>query len=563
MNSTGLVFDIRKVEQELEEEQSKKEPDKTELDALKAVRDHLLYVRNNGLYRGITETLLTENLIYKITLDRDLYNRFTNFADYDREGGKNKLVGIDDAPDLPAGAISRAGASDDVLLTDQSIEYLSLPGGMGGSTGEQGDFRRAAGLTEYRIGARGIIRDNIHFTTVGNLITVALDHIIGTKSFSLGSEGKVKDLKKIHMKALDKSPVAGAPEAAAAVTAGSTITTVDDYSTKNVTEGRYDEEPAGVSVSPEQKTKLERFRIILGSMAYEDARDGKMKAINIAHLPVSMQMFRQFMIDRVISNQRKFYSLQDFVRDLLTDIVFDSLQRICFGGITQNTQLRTGISLFNGQGTGTGGTKEPISDLTDEKLYGYMRKKASDKAFYKSLSPAAAKSNNPIFTNMSSPEALDFNYLMFSAFSVATLNKNLHGDEKEDNDNGIAHFRYGSTTGMMKSVNFTKTPLEFAAEERYLREGTDNLLNQLAGRYEMQMSLAGNNMFIPGQYVYFDPVALGIGKSMANDGTNRSLANLMGLGGYHIITEVGCSIAPGKFETTIKALWETGGTPKP
>jgi len=146
---------------------------------------------------------------------------------------------------------------------------------------------------------------------------------------------------------------------------------------------------------------------------------------------------------------------------------------------------------------------------------------------------------------------------------VAALNKNLHGNEVDDNDNGIAHFRYGSTTGMMKSISFSKTPLEFAAEERYVREGSDNLLNQLAGRYEMQMSLVGNNMFIPGQYVYFDPVALGIGKSMTNDGSSRSLANLMGLGGYHIITEVGCSIAPGKFETTIKALWETGGTPKP
>jgi hypothetical protein len=143
------------------------------------------------------------------------------------------------------------------------------------------------------------------------------------------------------------------------------------------------------------------------------------------------------------------------------------------------------------------------------------------------------------------------------------LNSRLHGDKAKDGDNGIAHFRYGSTKGLMKSVSFTKTPLEFAAEERYVREGTDNLLNQLAGRYEMQMSLVGNNMFIPGQYVYFDPVALGIGKTYANSETNRSLANLMGLGGYHIITEVGNSISPGKFETSIKALWETGGTTAP
>ena len=555
-DSTGLAFDIREVEQELEAEQSKKEPDKTELDALRAVRDHLLYIRNNGLYRSITDTLMTENLIYKLALDPELYNRFTNFADFDREGGKNKLIGIDDAPALRFGAISLAGKEASSESLEENINNIEKDDTKTKPHNGKYVTRPATGPDN-----RDALRYTIYFTTVGNLIAVALEHIIGTKAFSLGSEGKIKDLKKIHMAALDKSPTAAETAAATEITAGSTVDTrLDDLNTKNVTEGAF-EFGASVQIAPEQEAKLERFRIILGSLAYEDVRNGgKMKAINIAHLPVSMQMFRQFMIDRVISNQRKFYSFQDFVRDLLTDIVFDSLQRICFGGITQNTQLRTGISLFNGQGAGDGGADEPITSAP-KKIYKQMR--SNNEGDYKSLVTAAAKATSPIFTNIPSPSALDFNYLMFSAFSVAILNKNLHGDEKEDNDNGIAHFRYGSTTGMMKSINFSKTPLEFAAEERYVREGTDNLLNQLAGRYEMQMSLVGNNMFIPGQYVYFDPVALGIGKSMANDGTNRSLANLMGLGGYHIITEVGCSIAPGKFETTIKALWETGGTPKP
>ena len=150
---------------------------------------------------------------------------------------------------------------------------------------------------------------------------------------------------------------------------------------------------------------------------------------------------------------------------------------------------------------------------------------------------------------------------MISANSSLALNSKLHGDKEEDADKGIAHFRYGSTAGMMKSISFSKSPIEYLAEERYVREGSDNLLNQLAGRYDMQMSMVGNNMFIPGQYVYFDPVALGIGKSYARTDSGRSLSNLMGLGGYHIITEVGCSITPGKYETTIKGLWETGGRP--
>ena len=582
-NSTGLVFDIREVQRQIDAEESKSSPDKLELDALRATEKHLLYVRNNGLYRSITATLLNESCLYDLSVPIETFEKFSQFNKYNREGGKNKLVGIDDAPALEPNAISEAGSLEnlDENITaieegkETKVEYVER-----GSGRVPGSDEAGPGVMQVQTSYNKLVKETLHFTTVGNLIAVAIAHITGENAFSLGTQGDIEDIKNIHkaaQKDYDESIATTekikeeAIEAAKDVTAGSGITTTETVETQG-TVNTYDkvvpiEATAGAdlkaSINEAQRNLLERFRVILGSISYEDARSGKMKAINIAHLPVSMQMFRQFMLDRVINNQRSFYSFQDFVRDILTDIVFDSLQRICFGGSTQDAQIRTGISLFNGQGAGDKGTSEPIASLTDDKLYGFRRPNPTDKALYKSLSPAAAKSDNPIFTNIVSDSALDFSYLMFTAFSVAALNKNLHGNEVDDNDNGIAHFRYGSTTGMMKSINFSKTPLEFAAEERYVREGSDNLLNQLAGRYEMQMSLVGNNMFIPGQYVYFDPVALGIGKSMTNDGSSRSLANLMGLGGYHIITEVGCSIAPGKFETTIKALWETGGSMPP
>tara|TARA_R110000868_G_scaffold112598_3_gene303128 strand:- start:35 stop:3190 length:3156 start_codon:yes stop_codon:yes gene_type:complete len=579
--NTGLVFDIREIERQLEEEESKESPNKLELDAIKATKKHLLYVRNNGLYRSITATLLEKNLTYKLDFDREIFTKFSQFNKYNSEGDKNKLVGIDDVPALKPGSIT-------VIEGIFEGSAASLETDIANLEDDDDNVKNSEGRGSTPVVYRPKLRDELYFTTVGNIIAVALAHITGENAFSLGTQGDIEVIKNIHKAALkdyDESIATSAAkkekaaEAAAPVTAGAGVSLPDsaddpenegksklDLSNKEfqMNNKKYKSESANLtaSVNETQRILLERFRVILGSVSYEEAKTGEMKSINIAHLPVSMQMFRQFMIDKVIGTQRAFYSFQDFVRDILTDIVFDSLQRICFGGVTKNTKIRTGISLFNGQGAKPAGTKEPITSLDKDELYGYRRPK-SEKAHYKSLSPAASNAKNPIFTNIISESALDFNYLMFTAFSVASLNKNLHGNEVDDNDNGIAHFRYGSTTGMMKSVNFSKTPLEYAAEERYVREGSDNLLNQLAGRYEMQMSLVGNNMFIPGQYVYFDPVALGIGKSMTNDGSSRSLANLMGLGGYHIITEVGCSIAPGKFETTIKALWETGGTPKP
>jgi len=43
--------------------------------------------------------------------------------------------------------------------------------------------------------------------------------------------------------------------------------------------------------------------------------------------------------------------------------------------------------------------------------------------------------------------------------------------------------------------------------------------------------------------------------------TNASVANLLGFGGYHLITKVSSKIEPGKFTTNIDAIWDFSGSP--
>ena len=151
-----------------------------------------------------------------------------------------------------------------------------------------------------------------------------------------------------------------------------------------------------------------------------------------------------------------------------------------------------------------------------------------------------------------------FDYMMFSAYSAEDFSK-FTGKLEDDQKLGIPHFHFGSDAGFLKSANFNKAPLEFERERRMTEEGSANMLNQLAGRYEMQLEMIGNNLFIPGMYVYFDPIAMGIGRPNERDGDLRSISNRMGLGGYHVVVEVSNVIEPGKFNTTIKSLWETSG----
>ena len=91
------------------------------------------------------------------------------------------------------------------------------------------------------------------------------------------------------------------------------------------------------------------------------------------------------------------------------------------------------------------------------------------------------------------------------------------------------------------------------------------VFNQLSNVYDVTFNMVGNNTFVPGMHIYFGSEALGAGSPWqltygADDKPNdRSWANIMGLGGYHLVTEIVSSIAPGEFNTVARARWVTSG----
>ena len=69
----------------------------------------------------------------------------------------------------------------------------------------------------------------------------------------------------------------------------------------------------------------------------------------------------------------------------------------------------------------------------------------------------------------------------------------------------------------------------------------------------------GNDFFKPGSYIYVDPKVMG---DVGAPYVPGSIANTMGLGGYHIVTKVEHSISDNSFETKVEAVWETSGSGK-
>ena len=127
--------------------------------------------------------------------------------------------------------------------------------------------------------------------------------------------------------------------------------------------------------------------------------------------------------------------------------------------------------------------------------------------------------------------------------------------KKEDEDEGVFHFAMGSNKSLIKSISFDKKDLEYARERR-LTINKEDPYALLTNVFNVSIDMFGNNYFKPGTYIYVDPKVLGeVGRPFIHG----SVANIMGLGGYHFVTKVEHSINLNSYSTRIEAVWETSG----
>jgi len=164
-----------------------------------------------------------------------------------------------------------------------------------------------------------------------------------------------------------------------------------------------------------------------------------------------------------------------------------------------------------------------------------------------------------------------YHYLMFymeNANSIKNRDPVLTSPEKPkdgqpamllDELNGIYHFRIGENRGLVKRIHFNKANAEYLREARFAqqyREGHHPLI-QLSNRYNVEIDMIGNGIYIPGRYLYIDPLSLDPALGLPSN--PKSDSHILGLGGYHLVNKVTSYIQEGKYETKVTAMWESGG----
>ena len=133
---------------------------------------------------------------------------------------------------------------------------------------------------------------------------------------------------------------------------------------------------------------------------------------------------------------------------------------------------------------------------------------------------------------------------------------------QQDEAMGVMHYQIGRDRGILKKIKFTKSDMQYIREARFFRHGTDGLM-QLSAVYKVSMEMIGNTLYYPGMEIFIDPLGLFGVDEQADPRQKNSIANRLGFGGYHLITNVRSSIGPGKFTTTVDALFSYSGDGDP
>ena len=268
----------------------------------------------------------------------------------------------------------------------------------------------------------------------------------------------------------------------------------------------------------------------LSDAGYDFTWDGNgaiKRRINIGSIPISLDVFNVWFKDNVVKPGKDTYFLIRFLKDMC-GMISEALGKTCFGNRAYNkTRFDTSIVSFsNTARTLKPGETAAVIDL------------------------ARAKGNLDDTGDIAPTDSADKNkYSILQGlvlYSTDAKPKSRSGDFGQDIRDGIYHNYLGSSTGLVKSINFSRIDQQYLREAKIQKEGNLGAA-QLRELYSANLELVGNTLFKNGQYIYIWPTAIN---------TDERVATLLGLGGYFMIKSVKHTISPSGYTVSVSALQE-------
>ena len=301
------------------------------------------------------------------------------------------------------------------------------------------------------------------------------------------------------------------------------------------------------------RENFKKFRVLLGPIELvktTKGSDGKGKLetaiVNLGDLPISVKYFMEFMTEKMLKTDREVYPIGTFLNQFFNTFISDFLNtNSCYGGkVSQKIRLfQSAITGFNNY------TKDKDTNYPDDMVY-YMVENDRRRVNLYDVNvsfPALDVMGGRGQSTQTGEMADEINYLIYYAGRVQPMDT-LLGDRDTDQARGIFHYQIGKDSGIVKSINLSKTDSPGLAEVRFEQEGYDGL-QQLLVLYDANIKSFLDVTAFPGSYIYVEPRGFDPGLTDPKRFTN------LGIGGYYMITETDHSLGPGTAETSITAKW--------
>jgi len=278
------------------------------------------------------------------------------------------------------------------------------------------------------------------------------------------------------------------------------------------------------------------------------------KSFNLAHVPISMSLLMGWWIQNVVAKHRKVYSLHQFIRDIIKDLVAKMLGESCVEGAGNRSE---NIKIINFTSTmkEVGGEmvppffpRGPLKGSTgdypkggDSRVFlnttkngGLYLKGLRDRGGPRNFRDLPWSGKNDVagqLTEVKSTVPLknQFNYMLIYVHSYNPKNLN-PSDEKGNIRKGIYYLHLGKMTSIIKSCAFTRMEIPYWREMKVAGQTSRTGATMLQDVYDARITLFGNNIFKVGSHVFIDPT-----KDGAMDFEEWKK---LGIGGFFLITEV-------------------------
>ena len=267
------------------------------------------------------------------------------------------------------------------------------------------------------------------------------------------------------------------------------------------------------------------------------------KGSNLLDIPIDIKLIKLFLIENVIKPQKDTYSLFSFIKDIVTKLVVGVLN----GSNLYNSQTNVysdvtlATTIFS-----LGDANENANPMI--KLNGLINPENALK-FQNTIS-------NHYINNVNTHSNYYNYFVIYDKKFVDFFPTN---KRVEDQKLGIYHYTVGEDIGLLKSANFSRIDTPYLKEAKAVGKQTF-YLGQFRDRYNVDLTMVGNNIYYPGMMLYIQPSAEAV---QTVSETDPSFSQITGIGGYYFVEKVDSTISEEGYETKLSCIWQYAGDEKP